>query len=78
MNYQLRLTKPCEAAVENSEIICADDGAALTECFELLTRCTSVEAWDGDRLVCRMTRAGHLLAIGPTSAKRKRPAASGG
>lgn len=39
---------------EVREIACADDGALLMDCFALLADWH--EAWDGERLVCRVTR----------------------
>lgn len=38
------------------EIACADDAAPLMGCFAMLADCDRGEAWDGERLVCRLTR----------------------
>jgi hypothetical protein len=43
-------------AAKVREIACADDGALLMDCFALLADWHEVEAWDGERLVCRLTR----------------------
>lgn len=56
--YRVNLTPLGETAEEVRQIRCADDGAALMQCYAMLANYQCTEAWDGDRLVCRMTRAG--------------------
>ena len=54
--YRVRVTPVGKAAAKEREIECADDGAILLHCFSLLADWHDAEAWDGDRLVCRLTR----------------------
>lgn len=55
--YQVRLAGPSPRLQEH-EIACPDDGNALVRCRHLLGDHNSAEAWHGDRLVCRVMRAG--------------------
>jgi hypothetical protein len=61
--YEVRGSKADQVDEERIVIACADDSAVLMHCYALLKHCERAEAWDGDRLVCRMTRAGH--SVGP-------------
>lgn len=56
--YRVRLIPFGKAGAEEREIDCADDGTALIESNALLADFHAVETWDGDRLVCRVIRAG--------------------
>lgn len=52
--YRVRVTPVGNGTAEVREIACADDGALLMDCFALLADWH--DAWDGERLVCRVTR----------------------
>lgn len=61
--YEVRGFKADQAEEERIVVACTDDSAVLMHCYAMLTHGERAEAWDGERLVCRMTRAGHM--IGP-------------
>lgn len=54
--YRVHVRPVGHGATEVREIACADDGALLMDCFALLADWHHAEAWDGKRLVCRVTR----------------------
>lgn len=58
--YRVNLNQLGESAEEVREILCADDDDALVQCYAMLADYQCTEAWDGDRLVCRMMCAGTL------------------
>ena len=62
--YEVRGFRANQPEDERIVVACADDSAVLIHCHAMLARCERAEAWDGERLVCRMTRAGH--SVGPT------------
>ena len=53
--YRVRAVGRMSTVFER-EITCTDDGDALTRCCCILGDYAAVEAWEGDRLVCRMWR----------------------
>lgn len=55
--YRIRVMPLAEGAEEVQSIECLDDAAVLGECLRLLAGGQSAEAWEGDRLVCQVTRA---------------------
>jgi len=57
-SYRIHCMPPDQAAGPMRVVACADDHEALVRCHAMLAQHHSVEAWDGDRLVCRMIRAG--------------------
>lgn len=59
--YDLHLTRP-DGAADRRKVTFADDHATVIGCHALLAEHQGAEAWDGDRLVCRMARAGGTLA----------------
>lgn len=56
--YRVRLIPFGRAATEEHEIECSDDGMALVTSHALLADFRAAETWEGERLVCRVTRAG--------------------
>lgn len=54
--YRVHVRPVGSGATEVREVACADDGALLMDCFAMLADCHQAEAWDGERLVCRLTR----------------------
>jgi hypothetical protein len=72
--YRVNLNQLGESAEEVREILCADDSDALMQCYAMLADYQSTEAWDGDRLVCRMACAGTLQSqVGSKKSPRFRP-----
>jgi len=59
--YDLHLTRP-DGRADRRKVAFDDDGAAVIGCHALLIEHQGAEAWDGDRLVCHMVRAGGTLA----------------
>jgi len=57
--YRLRTSRDGHDG-EVCEIEATDDGEALMSCWALLADWREVEAWDGDRLVCRIARPSAL------------------
>lgn len=56
--YRFQVVPIGHAIHEVREIKCMDDAAALIECHKMLEYCQTAEAWDGERLMCRMSRTG--------------------
>lgn len=56
--YRFLAVPSGHAIAGEREIKCLDDAEALIECHKMLASCQSAEAWDGNRLVCRMSRTG--------------------
>ena len=54
--YWVHVRPVGHGTMEVREVACADDGALLLDCFAMLADHQTVEAWDGERLVCRLTR----------------------
>ena len=59
--YDLHLTRP-DGGADRRKVTFADDHAAVIGCHALLAEHQVAKAWDGDRLVCHMVRAGGTLA----------------
>lgn len=56
--YRVRLIPFGSAGIEERAIVCSDDGEALITSHAMLSDFHIVEAWEGDRLICRVMRAG--------------------
>lgn len=56
--YVIRATSSGRPSEPVERHLCADDDEALILCHQMLANHHGVEAWEGDRLVCRMTQAG--------------------
>lgn len=54
--YRVHVRPLGNGTAEVREVACADDGALLMDCFAMLAAWHQAEAWDGERLVCRLTR----------------------
>jgi hypothetical protein len=55
-SYRFHLSPAKRAPGQVLDMMCVNDGDAMMQCHRLLADCTSVEAWDGDRLLIRMSR----------------------
>ena len=64
-SYRVRLIPFGSAVSEEREIECPDDGEALISSHALLAYFHAAETWQGDRLVCRVTRTGSPLNAAP-------------
>lgn len=54
--YRFRVVPIGHASEGVREIKCIDDAEALIECHKMLSSCQTAEAWEGERLVCRVSR----------------------
>lgn len=54
--FRVHVSPLGNGTTEVREIACADDGALLLDCLALLADHQAVTAWDGERLVCQVTR----------------------
>jgi hypothetical protein len=62
VTYRIHLLSIDLTREATREVSCADDGEVMRRCCRMLAAHPSVEAWDGGRLVCRMSRAGEEVA----------------
>lgn len=55
-SYRFHLSPATGAAGQIRDMMCNNDGDAMMQCHRLLADCARVEAWDGDRLLIRVSR----------------------
>jgi hypothetical protein len=55
-SYRFHLGPTKRVAGRVLDMMCVNDGDAMMQCHRLLADWLRVEAWDGDRLLIRMSR----------------------